>query len=300
MSRLAKGLVALCILLVVGATTGIQPASAGLLGPLGPKDAPPQQPPTTQPTPQQPKPTPSTTTSKPTTKSTAPAAPAAAPKLARTGPVTPPNSTAALLAALQPLATLGMSMSDIASIGFGQFPVGGSAEFRDTWMAPRESPYLHWHKGTDIFAPAGSIVRATADGVVEHKRAGAGGNAIWLHAFDGTDYYYAHLGSFVSLPSGNRVHAGDALGTVGTSGNAEADFPHTHFEVHPGRGTPVNPKPILDAWLRAALANAPAVVAAHTPGPAAHAPIVMTADDYAKALLRPLTPPALFDVLQLR
>lgn len=190
-------------------------------------------------------------------------------------------------------------MAEVAQIGFGQFPVGGMTDFRDTWMAPRPNPRLHWHKGTDIFAPAGTVVRATTAGRVEHKRGGAGGLAIFLKGIDGNEFYYAHLASFAAIPSNGIVKAGDVIGFVGTSGNAEGDSPHVHFEVHlRGRG-PVNPKPILDAWLEDAINNAANVIAPYLVV-TAPAPITLTGDAAAKAVLRPLTPEPLLDVLGLR
>lgn len=295
MSRLAKGLVALCFLLVAGATVGIEPATAGLLGPLGPKTAPPEQtPPPTQPKPTSPPPASSTSAPK-TTKATPKAT--AAPKLVR-GPQTPPNSTGALLAALAPLADRGLPMPEIARMGFGQFPVGGAAQFRDTWMAARENPRPHWHKGTDIFAPAGTVVRAPTAGKLELKRGGAGGLAAFLKSSDGNEFYFAHFAAFGSFPTGANVNAGDVIGYVGTTGNAEGDSPHTHFEIHlKGKG-PVNPKPILDAWLTDALTNAPNVVAPFLAVVQSAPP--MSRDDQIKAVLRPLTPVALLDVLELR
>jgi murein DD-endopeptidase MepM/ murein hydrolase activator NlpD len=45
-------------------------------------------------------------------------------------------------------------------------------------------------------------------------------------------HYYAHLQAYApGLREGQRVRAGQRLGTVGTTGNADAATPHLHFAV---------------------------------------------------------------------
>jgi murein DD-endopeptidase MepM/ murein hydrolase activator NlpD len=102
------------------------------------------------------------------------------------------------------------------------------------------------HRGTDIFAAVGSTLIAVDDGDARAAEDPKGGSVIYLRADDGTVYYYAHLSAYVGqFP--RRVTAGEAIGAVGTSGNAQGKTPHLHFEVHPGGGAAVDPFPLLQA-----------------------------------------------------
>jgi MYXO-CTERM domain-containing protein len=100
------------------------------------------------------------------------------------------------------------------------------------------------HRGTDIFAPVGSALLAVDDGDARAAVDPKGGNVVYLRADDGTVYYYAHLSSYAGQYP-RRVSAGDELGGVGTSGNAQGKTPHVHFEVHPNGGDAVDPFPLL-------------------------------------------------------
>jgi hypothetical protein len=152
----------------------------------------------------------------------------------------------------------GLSVEEAAIVGMGQFPVAGEAYWSDDWLQPRFTPEFHFHMGTDIFAARGTPVRSPVEGVFEDGSGGAGGLAANIHAPDGTYYYMAHLDGFPDdLSSGSAVKQGQVVGFVGSSGNAEGGSPHLHFEVHPGGGGAVNPKPIVDRWLAEAIANVP-------------------------------------------
>lgn len=114
------------------------------------------------------------------------------------------------------------------------------------------------HNALDIMAPRGSVVVAAAEGTVErlHYSASGGGITAYVRSPDGLwMYYYAHLDSYApGLAAGQRLRRGDAIGRVGSTGNAHPAWPHLHFAVHRMsasdrwyQGLPVNPFPLLAA-----------------------------------------------------
>ncbi|HVL04364.1 MAG TPA: M23 family metallopeptidase [Acidimicrobiales bacterium] len=179
------------------------------------------------------------------------------------------NSTAALIEALRPLHNLGMTPEEVFTLGFGRFPLLGLANWNDDWLDYRAGPPVHAHQGTDIFSAFDTPVRSPVDGVVRFEDAGLGGKGAFVTAPDGTYYYMAHLNSFnAELANGSSVKQGQIVGYNGDSGNAKGGAPHVHFEVHPGGGAAVNPKPFLDTWLQQAMDQVPALIASFQAPPA--------------------------------
>ena len=139
------------------------------------------------------------------------------------------------------------------------FPVYGPSSFVDTFGAVRGDVSGGWHHGDDVFAPIGSPILAVADGVVFSVGWNAvGGWRLWLRDARGNEFYYAHLSAYSPFAvDGAAVRAGDVLGYVGDTGDAEGTPPHLHFEIHPvrllGRGYDgaVDPTTYLDRWRRA-------------------------------------------------
>jgi len=176
------------------------------------------------------------------------------------------SSSAALLDALQPLQNLGLTAAEAAALGMGQFPIRGLANWTDDFGDPRDGPPPHTHQGNDLFAQFDTPVAAPADGTVRFESGGLGGLAAYVTTADGTYYYMAHLNSFAKdLANGAPVKQGRIVGVVGDSGNAKGGTPHVHFEIHPGGGAAVNPKPIVDGWVAAARARLPELVASFQP-----------------------------------
>ena len=139
------------------------------------------------------------------------------------------------------------------------FPVYGPASFGDTFGASRPDVKGGWHHGEDIFAPIGTPLLAVAAGTVHTVGWNEiGGWRFWLRDEQGNEFYYAHLSAYSPLAvEGKHVQAGDVIGFMGKSGDAEFSPPHLHFEIHPaalqalGYDGVVAPYPFLVAWRRA-------------------------------------------------
>ncbi len=134
------------------------------------------------------------------------------------------------------------------------FPLERTVPLSDTFGAPRSGGRTH--QGQDLMAPKMTRVVAVVSGTItqiRHSNAGNAGNQIRLTGDDGWNYYYIHLNNdtpgtddgrsrfdqaFVDgLRVGQRVLAGEPIGYVGDSGNAESTAPHLHLEAHaPGVG----------------------------------------------------------------
>jgi murein DD-endopeptidase MepM/ murein hydrolase activator NlpD len=136
------------------------------------------------------------------------------------------------------------------------FPVYGPSSFTDSFGAARSDVAGGWHHGDDIFAPLGAPILAVASGTVFSVGWNKiGGNRLWLRDGQGNLFYYAHLSAFTPLAvNGNKVNAGDVLGFVGNTGDAQGTPTHLHFEIHPvgliglGYDGAVNPTTYLLAW----------------------------------------------------
>lgn len=111
------------------------------------------------------------------------------------------------------------------------------------------------HAALDIAAPRGTAVVSADDGVVLAVRQNRRGGRVVYATDPGRRfvYYYAHLDAWrPGLRAGTPLVRGDALGTVGSTGNADRRWPHLHFQVsrYPasGRwwdGEPIDPRPFL-------------------------------------------------------
>ena len=106
------------------------------------------------------------------------------------------------------------------------------------------------HTGIDISAEQGVAVIAAADGTVSHVQTWDGstttgdqsyGNMVQITHADERTTLYAHL-SKVLVSSGDSVSAGETIGYVGDTGNA--DGAHLHFEVRQS-GQTVDPRPFI-------------------------------------------------------
>ncbi len=174
------------------------------------------------------------------------------------------SSTRGLMEALAPLSEFGLSPTDAAIKGMGKFPVAGLATWTDSFGDPRNNPTPHSHQGNDIFAAFGTPVRAPSDGTVRFGEESTGGKAAYVTEPGGTYYFMCHLEAFApDLQSGSSVTQGQIVGFNGDTGNAKGGPPHVHFEIHPGGGGAIDPKPTLDRWLAEALAAVPELLASY-------------------------------------
>jgi len=120
----------------------------------------------------------------------------------------------------------------------------------------------HRHEAIDILEPRGTPVYAVVSGTIRKLfLSKPGGNTIYEFDEMGVYcYYYAHLDRYAEgLHEGMRVERGDAIGFVGSTGNADPRTPHLHFaifELGPEKqwwsGKAVNPYPGLVAAVKRA------------------------------------------------
>ena len=132
-------------------------------------------------------------------------------------------------------------------IDVGVFPVTELRKpFRNDWDEPRSGGRRH--RGTDLLAQTGVPLLAIEDGTFEQSTIGSlGGLSVYLSGDSGARYYYAHLDEVEAMTQGQRVYAGQQIGTVGDSGNAKGS-PHLHLQWAPdGDSNWGNPFPLLDA-----------------------------------------------------
>jgi murein DD-endopeptidase MepM/ murein hydrolase activator NlpD len=113
-------------------------------------------------------------------------------------------------------------------------PVVGATrfDFLDTFDDPR--PGGRRHEGIDIFAARGTPVLSAADGVVLRVgRNNLGGNSVMTLGPGFQRFYYAHLDAYAGgLAPGALLRAGEPVGYVGNTGNAERTPPHLHFGIY--------------------------------------------------------------------
>lgn len=110
------------------------------------------------------------------------------------------------------------------------------------------------HTGIDVAAPLGTPILAAADGVVTFSGnlAGYGHAIVITHGF-GFKTFYGH-NQKNNVKKGDRVHRGQVIGLVGSSGYSTGS--HVHYEVLVN-GSPVDPlKHIIDDGQRAQVLSA--------------------------------------------
>jgi hypothetical protein len=143
------------------------------------------------------------------------------------------------------------------------FPVVGPVTYTNDFGQARAGGR---HQGNDLVGTKRAPVVAVEEGTVEFWTTSANaGCMLYLHGVSGTMYEYIHLNNDLTtgndnkgkcvagvsyapgLVDGQHVDAGQFIGYLGDSGDANGIHPHLHFEVHPGGGKAVAPFPYLKA-----------------------------------------------------
>jgi hypothetical protein len=146
------------------------------------------------------------------------------------------------------------------------FPVLGKSRYTNDFGDPRPQGR---HEGVDIMAPKKSLAVAAEAGKVKFWITSArAGCMLYLYGDSGTTYLYVHLNNDLTmandnrgrcapgiafapgLKSGQRVAAGEPVGFVGDSGDADGIESHLHFELHPHDGAAVTPFTALNRGYR--------------------------------------------------
>jgi murein DD-endopeptidase MepM/ murein hydrolase activator NlpD len=177
-----------------------------------------------------------------------PAVPAAVASTATAPAAAPADATQSAVAAAAPAPAL----TDGAGL---LLPVQGIApgQLQDTFTDARSEGRVH--DAIDILAPEGTPVLAVADGTVEKLFDSArGGLTVYQFEPGGRYcYYYAHLQRYADgLAEKQQIKRGEVIGYVGSTGNANPEAPHLHFEIHRlgpekqwWKGESLNPYPVL-------------------------------------------------------
>ena len=138
--------------------------------------------------------------------------------------------------------------------GTGIFPIQGAHTYGAT--ASNVFTGKGGHQGHDVFSACGTpLVAPQAATVTRAASQSRAGNYVVLTADDGRSFAYMHMREVSPVVKGQRVAAGQPVGTVGDTGRASGC--HLHFELWtaPGwyqGGEPVDPLPQLRAWEGAA------------------------------------------------
>lgn len=142
------------------------------------------------------------------------------------------------------------------------FPVLGPTTYHNDFGAPCVG---HLHAGNDLIGSKLQPLVAAVDGTIQFVAYPEPiyGYAVFLRDAIGYRYWYLHmnndtpgtndgLGGGINayapdIREGNPVIAGQLIGWIGDSGNAEGGVSHLHFEIHRPDGNTINPYQSLQA-----------------------------------------------------
>jgi murein DD-endopeptidase MepM/ murein hydrolase activator NlpD len=130
-------------------------------------------------------------------------------------------------------------------------PVGGAIAAGFGW---RTNPWPEFHKGLDLEANYGDMVRAAAAGTVASAGWDGGyGNKVDIDHGNGYHTWYCHL-SRMAVSPGQRVTKGAPIAYVGSTG--ESTGPHLHYQVMYA-GAAIDPQPFLNGVPQKVMATLP-------------------------------------------
>jgi len=146
------------------------------------------------------------------------------------------------------------------------FPVAGDVTYIDDFGQARAGGP---HQGNDLMGVKKTPVVAVESGKVTlWTTSASAGCMLYLYGDSGTMYEYIHLNNDLTMKNDNRgscvagvsyakglktgahVQAGQVVGYLGDSGDANGIASHLHFEVHPNGGAAVSPYPYLQSAQR--------------------------------------------------
>jgi hypothetical protein len=146
------------------------------------------------------------------------------------------------------------------------FPVAADVTYTDDFGQARPGGS---HQGNDLMGTKKTPVVAVESGKVSFWTTSSNaGCMLYLYGDSGTTYYYIHLNNDLTmkndnrgkcvpgvayargLKDGSRVQAGQMVGYLGDSGDADGVASHLHFELHPNGGGAVSPYSYLQSAQR--------------------------------------------------
>lgn len=154
-----------------------------------------------------------------------------------------------------------VSLAETQELRTITFPVNGAHSFSDDYGDPRSGGRVH--EGIDITAAKMTPVVSAVGGYVSSlpQEEPSYGFTIIIRGNDGYSYHYLHINNDTpgtddglggppyayapGIERGSPVVAGQHIGWVGDSGNAENIGSHLHFEIRLPDHSPINPYPSL-------------------------------------------------------
>jgi murein DD-endopeptidase MepM/ murein hydrolase activator NlpD len=101
------------------------------------------------------------------------------------------------------------------------------------------------HMGIDLGGRRGTPILAVEAGVIDRtKRQDNGALQIVLQGRSGSKFYYGHMDE-VHVKGGQRVEAGEVIGTMGDSGSPGSVHLHFEFWRSGGESDAIDPEPLI-------------------------------------------------------